>query len=211
MLRSGFTPLPLRERGGGEGSLTNRTLQFARQMRTGPTDAERLLWRHLRAHHFAGCKFRRQQPLGPYIVDFVCFSARLIVELDGGQHLASTRDAERDRRLRASGYTVLRFWNDDVLVRTEAVLEEILRALPLSRPLSRKGRGGSSRGATMKVADIRTDGLRATGGRRTVLRFRNGDALSRTAAAFEELLQDLPLFPGPSPARGEGSFCERRP
>ena len=69
---------------------------FAKSLRQSMTDAEQLLWRHLRAHRLNGEKFRRQQPLGPYIVDFVHFSARLIVEADGGQHNSSTRDTQRD-------------------------------------------------------------------------------------------------------------------
>jgi very-short-patch-repair endonuclease len=110
------------------------------------TDAEQLLWRHLRAHRLNGQKFRRQQPLGPYIVDFVHFGARLIVEADGGQHNGSDRDAARDAWLREQGFRIMRFWNHDILQNPEAVLSSILEALelsapPLPRPLSREGRG----------------------------------------------------------------------
>ena len=93
------------------------------------TDAETLLWRHLRGHRLDGQKFRRQQPIGNYIVDFVHMGARLIVEADGGQHLQSPQDQERDAWLRSEGFQILRFWNDDILLRSDAVLEAIWQAL----------------------------------------------------------------------------------
>ncbi|KLI99109.1 endonuclease domain-containing protein [Luteimonas sp. FCS-9] len=108
---------------------------FAKTLRRNMTEAERLLWCHLRAHRFDGQKFRRQQPIGPYIADFVHFGARLIVEADGGQHAESSRDAVRDAWLKAQGFQVLRFWNHDILQHTESVLEAIwnaLREAPLS-------------------------------------------------------------------------------
>ncbi|HET6554259.1 MAG TPA: DUF559 domain-containing protein [Dyella sp.] len=102
----------------------------ARKLRNEATDAERHLWRYLRREQLAGCKFRRQFPMGSYIVDFICVPARLVLELDGGQHLdAQAYDAARTLEIQARGYRVLRFWNDDVLLRTDAVLEEILRHL----------------------------------------------------------------------------------
>ncbi|MFX1674716.1 endonuclease domain-containing protein [Paraburkholderia sp. A2WS-5] len=103
--------------------------QRARALRQTMTDAERLHWRHLRAHRLHGQKFRRQQPIGPYIVDFVHFGARLIVEADGGQHNDNANDAVRDAWLKRQSFTVLRFWNDEILLNTEAVLEAILGAL----------------------------------------------------------------------------------
>jgi very-short-patch-repair endonuclease len=109
------------------------TREFVRHLRTHMTDAERLLWRHLRAHRFLDQKFRRQQPLGPYIVDFVHFGARLIVEADGGQHNQAPRDTARDAFLASQGFRVLRFWNHDILQRTEAVLEVIREALAKAR------------------------------------------------------------------------------
>ena len=122
--------------------MNDRQRAFARHMRSDATEAERVLWRHLRAHRLADGKFRRQQPIGPYVVDFACLAARLIVEVDGGQHLDSASDAGRDAWLREQGFTVLRFWNNDVLVRTESVLEEILRHLPLSPgPSPARGEG----------------------------------------------------------------------
>ena len=102
----------------------------ARSLRLSLTDAERRLWHYLRRRHIHGMRFRRQVPVGPYIVDFVCLDARLAVELDGSQHqLAIAYDAQRDRFLRSRGYRVLRFWDNDVLARTQSVLEMIWRAL----------------------------------------------------------------------------------
>jgi oxygen-independent coproporphyrinogen-3 oxidase len=107
----------------------------ARALRRGSTDAERLLWRHLRNRLLEGYRFRRQCPLGRYIVDFVCLEAQLIVELDGGHHLQQmASDEERSAYLARGGLRVLRFWNDDVLLRTEAVLGEILLALRQASP-----------------------------------------------------------------------------
>ena len=108
--------------------------RFARQLRLRMTDAERLLWRHLRAHRLADAKFRRQQPIGGYMVDFVHFGARVIVEADGGQHNESASDRERDAWLAGQGFRVLRFWNDDILLRTDLVLEVIMDALRASNP-----------------------------------------------------------------------------
>jgi very-short-patch-repair endonuclease len=102
----------------------------ARALRRGATDAERHLWRYLRRENLSGFQFRRQYPIADYIADFVCMPARLVIELDGGQHLESREyDATRTRDFKAHGYRVLRFWNDDVLLRTDLVLEEILREL----------------------------------------------------------------------------------
>jgi primosomal protein N' (replication factor Y) len=105
---------------------------FARALRRSMTDAERKLWFHLRNRAFMGHKFRRQQPIGPYVADFVCIERRLIVEADGGQHSNAHADNQRTRYLRSRGYRVLRFWNNDVLVRTQAVLEQIHAALARS-------------------------------------------------------------------------------
>ena len=101
----------------------------AKQLRTQMTDAERRLWYRLRAHRFQGYKFKRQAPIGPYIVDFICFDRGLIVEVDGGQHSESEIDNRGDHWLRTEGYHVLRFWNHDVLKQTTSVLEEISKAL----------------------------------------------------------------------------------
>ena len=104
--------------------------EFARQLRRDMTDAERCLWKHLRAHQFAGEKFRRQEPLGSYIVDFFSHRSRLIIELDGGQHAVQVEyDRERTPWLESRGYRVVRFWNHQVLTETESVLEAIPLAL----------------------------------------------------------------------------------
>ena len=116
-------------------------------MRHQPTDAEAALWKQLRAGHFSRFKFKRQQPLGTYIVDFVCFEKRLVVEVDGAQH-ECTVDAQRTQWLNDQGLRVLRVWNNEVLATQEDVLNAILRALaatsPSPQPLSREGRGAKS-------------------------------------------------------------------
>ena len=102
----------------------------ARELRRNLTDAERTLWRELRRHQMGGHKLRRQQPLGPYIVDVVCFEKRLIIELDGGQHAEEAiHDSERTAWLETQGFRVLRFWNDQVFRERGAVLEQIANAL----------------------------------------------------------------------------------
>jgi very-short-patch-repair endonuclease len=101
----------------------------ARQLRRRSTDVERKLWYRLRSRSILGLKFVRQEPIGPYIVDFVCREHRLIIELDGGQHAESTRDIVRDRCLSDRGYRVLRFWNNDVTGNVDGVLESIVTAL----------------------------------------------------------------------------------
>jgi very-short-patch-repair endonuclease len=107
----------------------------ARGLRRNMTDAERWLWRHLRNRHLMGSKFRRQHEIDRYIVDFVCPEASLIVERDGGQHAERmAADADRTRRLESLGYRVRRFWNNDVLTNTEAVLEVILGAVASVTP-----------------------------------------------------------------------------
>jgi very-short-patch-repair endonuclease len=123
--------------------------RFARRLRNEATDAERKLWQALRLRQIETQRFRRQVPIGPYVVDFLCPKARLVVELDGGQHAERTRyDDARTRFLAHCGCRVIRFWNHDALLRTDDVLAEIHRALakeptPPQPPPSaaRKGRG----------------------------------------------------------------------
>ena len=104
------------------------TTRNARNLRREMTDAERALWRHLRGQQVAGYKFRRQHPLGAYIVDFVCLDALLVIEVDGGQHAERQRyDQERTDWLQQRGYRVLRFWNHEVLANGQAVMEAIGR------------------------------------------------------------------------------------
>lgn len=107
-----------------------RNVTIARRLRRDQTDAERKLWFRLRDRRLAGLKFRRQMPLGSYVVDFCCESTRLVIEVDGGQHSAAeARDARRSSDLEAMGYLVLRFWNNDVLQNTDGVVESILDTL----------------------------------------------------------------------------------
>ena len=89
------------------------------------TDAENRLWQRLRGRQIAGFKFRRQHPFLDFVLDFVCLEMRLIVEVDGGQHQDSKRDGVRDQRLHESGFTVLRFWNNQVLQEIDAVVDAI--------------------------------------------------------------------------------------
>jgi very-short-patch-repair endonuclease len=103
---------------------------FARQLRSAPTDAEIRLWSRLRRKQLDGFRFRRQQRIGPYIVDFFCPDAKLIVEVDGGQHNADEeKDEKRTRWLEARGYRVIRFWNNDVLSNTDGVVLTVLEEL----------------------------------------------------------------------------------
>jgi adenine-specific DNA-methyltransferase len=102
----------------------------ARALRKNMTDAERILWRALRNRQLDGWKFRRQHPIGMFIVDFECVERKFIVEVDGGQHAMNVaEDARRSVFLRNEGYNVLRFWNNQVLQETDAVLDAILTAL----------------------------------------------------------------------------------
>lgn len=103
----------------------------ARNLRHNSTDAETKLWSRLRNRQLAGAKLRRQVPLGPYIADFLCADARLIVELDGGQHTTEV-DAVRTAWLEAQGFRVIRFWNNDVLSNVEGVLIRISEELAKS-------------------------------------------------------------------------------
>jgi adenine-specific DNA-methyltransferase len=121
--------------GWGEGEDHPVSREFARHLRRHQTDAERTIWYVLRAHRLAGHKFRRQVPIGPYIADFVCHEARLIIELDGGQHAERREyDTGRTRWLESQGFRVLRFWNVDVLQSTDSVSEAIALALQSKTP-----------------------------------------------------------------------------
>ena len=140
------------ERGRSAAERSN-ALGKAKHMRSNSTDAEHRLWQLLRAKRLGGSKFRRQVPIGPYIADFACHAAKLVVEADGGQHSEET-DAERDGFLSSRGYRVLRFWNNDILTNEEGVLTAILAALeapaaassrddrtPLPNPSPSRGEG----------------------------------------------------------------------
>jgi len=119
---------------------------MAKTLRKNCTDTERLLWRHLGAKHMEGHKFRRQEPIGNYIVDFVCQKKKIVIEVDGGQHsVERERDFERDKWLEGQGYKVLRFWNNEVLTNINGVLEVVwdnLNHPPLTPPLE----GGENSG-----------------------------------------------------------------
>jgi very-short-patch-repair endonuclease len=129
--------------------IAKRTRTNARSLRGSMTEAEKRIWFRLRAHRLNGASFRRQFPIGPKIVDFVCLDARLIVEIDGGQHSDSQHDKARDTWLVSQQFTVLRFWNNDVLSNTDGVIERIVEALNASSPpsltLPRKGGGNRPR------------------------------------------------------------------
>jgi very-short-patch-repair endonuclease len=102
----------------------------ARALRKNQTLAETALWQRLRNREFCGHKFRRQVPIGPYVVDFLCKASRLIVEVDGGQHANQVHDdAARDTYLRGQGYQIVRFWNNEVLGNLNGVLESLTLTL----------------------------------------------------------------------------------
>jgi very-short-patch-repair endonuclease len=106
--------------------MTSRVTKLAKALRKNATHVEALLWQKLRARQFERIKFRRQQPIEDFIVDFVSFEKRIIIELDGGQHASDGhRDYERDRFLSEAGFRVLRFWNNEVLENLDGVLEKI--------------------------------------------------------------------------------------
>lgn len=105
-------------------------IERARALRMRQTEVEQKLWFHLRAHRFMGLKFRRQQPIGIYIVDFFCYDLKLIIELDGGQHQDNAQyDQQRDAWLKAQGHTILRFWNHHICQEPAAVLAAIAQTV----------------------------------------------------------------------------------
>ena len=139
-------PLPSGERGWGEGRRIDHRdptdmhkipplqQERARALRHGGTDAEHWLWQHLRSRQLLGQKFRRQVPIGQYIVDFLCCECKLIVEVDGSQHRQQEGyDRTRTQCLESQGYRVIRYWNNEVLQQGDAVLESILQALAAGR------------------------------------------------------------------------------
>ena len=107
-----------------------KNTQRARELRKNQTDAENLLWRHIRNRQLNGYKFRRQLPIGSYIVDFACLSLKLIIEVDGSQHMNNVNyDNSRTQYLENQNFRVLRFWNNDVLKQSGAVLDTLTLAL----------------------------------------------------------------------------------
>ena len=131
-------------------------------MRHEPTDAERVLWQHLRQLKIPGSHFRRQATIGPYFADFACHASRLVIEIDGGQHneaFGLARDGRRTAELESRGYRVLRFWNNEVLGNVEGVMETIAAAVrdvdpPPPTPPRHASHGG--RGAESTVSDHST-------------------------------------------------------
>ncbi len=147
-------PLPPCGGGPGRGALpmphdkvSRRPRGTAKRLRRDLTDAERALWHVLRAHRFESLGFRRQMPIGPYVVDFVAHCMRLVIEVDGGQHQIDERleaDRARDEWLGGRGYRVLRFSNLDVLENIDGVATAIAAALPPSQPSPARGEGYES-------------------------------------------------------------------
>ncbi|MCM1339823.1 MAG: DUF559 domain-containing protein, partial [Muribaculaceae bacterium] len=128
--------LPLSHKGRGNKSFSTRLqkhlLQNARNLRNNATNAEQLLWQTLRAKNFYNIKFRRQQPIGKYIVDFVCFEKKLIIELDGGHHNTieqKTKDSIRTNFLEQEGFKIIRIWDNEVLNNPDGVCEYIIDSL----------------------------------------------------------------------------------
>jgi very-short-patch-repair endonuclease len=118
----------------------------ARGLRKSMTDAEHALWRVLRGKQLEGRKFRRQYPISGYVADFVCIEARLVIELDGGQHAEQVAyDARRTEDLRIAGYRVIRFWNNEVLENMDGVLEALYLTLQPHPNPPLQGRGGSEK------------------------------------------------------------------
>ena len=126
-------------------SYSKKTLEQAKALRQRQTDAEGLLWHYLRKKQLGGYKFRRQQPIGPYIVDFACMPEKLLVELDGGQHAErAAHDERRDAFLRSKGFRVLRFWNNEVFENCFGVLERVYEALPNPPPRQTEPAGSTA-------------------------------------------------------------------
>lgn len=116
-------------------SVYSQENRIQRLLRSNMTDAEQKLWRGLRGRQLHGWKFRRQHPYGDYVLDFVCLEAKLVVEVDGGQHVEQRQDdISRDANLRAAGFAVLRFWNHQVMQQSDDVMEAIVAALPATNP-----------------------------------------------------------------------------
>src|SRR5438477_3340919 len=125
--------------------VTSMMRAHARSLRREMTDAEGIIWNAVRAHRLNGAGFRRQTPIGPYIVDFVCHAANLVIEIDGGQHFEPEhlrRDLRRDAFLSSRGYRVLRFNNHDVMTNREGVLQTIAAVLGKSPSLPSPASGG---------------------------------------------------------------------
>ena len=135
----------------------SRTMRSrARSLRRDSTNTERIIWNAVRAHRLNGASFRRQTPVGPFIVDFLCHDAKLIIEIDGGQHFEpehQRRDTRRDSYLASKGYRVIRFSNHDVMTNRQAVFESIageLTASPSPTLPRKRGRGRQTASAATR-------------------------------------------------------------
>ena len=195
-------------------SKTPGNIRQARKLRERQTPHEHELWQQLRAKRFSGYKFRRQQPLGRFVVDFVCFSKKLILEIDGGQHAeAAEHDAQRDALLKQGGYRILRFWNNEWTEQQDAVLETIWLALqettPLPNPSPARGEGLEC-GTRVQCAS-------ATDGTRSSFRESDADVVTRFSLCGSDAEASRSSVPNlsspltevtpklPSPLAGEGS------
>ncbi|WP_426990634.1 endonuclease domain-containing protein [Cupriavidus sp. 30B13] len=186
-----------------------------KSLRASQTEAEQRLWYHFRAHRFLGLKIRRQKQLGPFIADFVCLELKLVIEADGGQH-GDISDARRDAWFQRNGYTVLRFWNNEVLGQTGAVLERVREvALRLGHvdapalspgPSPASGRGEQTvglRGGSNKAKSSPHEFLSpASGGEAQTVGLRG--CLSTATSSPHKL-------PSPASGRGAGGEGKRAP
>ena len=175
-MRPSLPPLPLAGEGWGGGNLAlevtmdgpkkptwkvpSKLRSNARALRKNSTDVERLLWAELRDHRLSGAGFRRQVPIANYIADFVCHAARLVIELDGGQHFTDGQEAADERRsaiIEAKGFRILRFSNHDVIANRAGVLETIASAIEASAPtltLPRKRERGPGAAGAMRETEL---------------------------------------------------------
>ncbi len=143
--------LPPALRGKVRKGVVQASIRKARELRNNPTDAERVLWQQLRLRQIDGSRFRRQRPVGPYVVDFVCLEKRVVIEVDGGQHNQSTQDAKRDDYLRSQGFAILRFWDHKVLRQIDDVKEAIWNVVTESPLLDPPRNGAETLSASDKI------------------------------------------------------------
>ncbi len=202
----GRTPKPARP-------IPAEILQHARELRRELTDAERPLWGIVRARRFLGLKFRRQHPVGPYILDFYCDELRLAIELDGGQHAEQQAyDSARTAYLKQQGIDVLRFWNNEVLANTEAVLEAIYSEVerrrpspPAPPPPAGEGSGASARSFAEHVIHLhpRADRLAARHEARahTVVRLPSFEQVEKNPVLYAHASRVFHLESNPGNAR----------
>ena len=139
------TPSPLQGEGWDGGKMQRISPKIknnARSLRRNMTDVERMLWAKIRSGQLQGFRFRRQHPIGNYIVDFICLELKLVIELDGSQHMDQQQyDMKRSQWLQNNGFKIVRFWNSDVLENFDGVMQTIQMHLPPSQPSPLKGEG----------------------------------------------------------------------